>query len=1039
MFGRSFARATLGAFLLLVFALPAHAQSGEVVGQVTSADTGQPLAAAQVFLEGTGFGVVTSGEGRYTISNVPAGTYTVVVRLIGYADARRENIVVRPGEPTTIDLQLRSQALRLQEVVVTGVTDPTEGTRVPFTVARVSRDDLPVPSSNAVAALQGRVAGARVVSGGGQPGSGVSVRLRNRLSVNTGAAPLIVVDGVIQAASTVDIDPNDIESLEVVKGAAAASLYGARAQNGVIQIQTRRGRDVPLNATRITARSELGFGSIRQLPGVALAHQFLQNEQGQWVDMQGNVVDRQNRVIQPSRMMDQPYRTQTFDNFDRFFDAGRTSNTTVNLSRNMESTNFFFSAGDYRETGIVPDFNSGYERQNFRINLDHRIRDDLTLGLTSYYARSARDNLTPSPFFSLRFFPPDIDLNIRDEDGDFKIQPDPSMLENNPLYPLTAVDSWNWRSRTQGSAQLRYSPLSWLNFEGILSFDRSDRESATLYPKGYKTVNPGQLNDGQYTRSYAFDQSLNGTLQTSQIRTFGDLTARTRIRYNFERDDFESQQAQAREFRVFGLRSLNNGIQEFTSGSSNQVRSESLLGALGLDYGGRYIFDALIRQDGSSLFGPDDRWNTYYRVAAAWRMAEEDWWPFLGITEFKPRFSQGTAGARPGFSWRYETWSVGTAGPSKGQLGNRALRPELTTEREYGLDMIIQDRFSIELVYADTEVQDQLIPIPLPGVFGFSSQWQNAGVVDATAYEATFEAILVSQPEFSWRAGMVFDRTRSVLRDWPRSCYVTSVFYRCEGEDFGSMYGRSFMTSANDLQRHLGGRFADFADQFQVNDDGYLVPVGNANWTDGLSGGLWGTQVNVDGVNLPWGLPIVERDESGVFAQRQIGDANANFNLGFTNNFQWRGIQIYSLFDWKNGGDIYNETRQWPYRDNISPDQVQTGKPDERKKPIDYYEALYNTNSTNSHFVEDGSYVKLRELSVAYRFNQSQLQRFIGGLGMSGLSVELIGRNLLTFTNYSGDDPEVGSGGAGGVTENPFDSFGYPNFRTLTLGITIDF
>jgi len=1040
MLNRLSVGSVLAAALLMLAALPLQAQNATLTGVVTARDTGQPLANVSVFLDGTGYGTITGPNGRYTISNVTPGTYNVVAQTLGYADARRANVVLGRGATVTVDFALQMQVLSLQEVVVTGVADPTEGVRVPFTVARISREDIPVPSANVMQTLQGRVAGARVVQGSGQPGSGTSVRLRSRLSVNTGVSPLIVVDGVVQSASTVDLDPNDIESMEVVKGAAASSLYGARAQSGVIQITTRRGRDVGINTTRFTARSEYGFGMLARLPEIAQHHPYLQNEAGQWLDEDGNVVDRGNRVIQPNRMIDQPYRTQTYDNMSDVFDPGRTMNSTVNIARNTEATNFFFSVADYRETGVLPEFNEGYQRQNFRLNLDHRLRDNLTVAVTSYYSRSARQNLTGNPFWNLRFFPPDINVRVKDEDGDYKVLPDPTMMEANPLYAATNLDSRSYRSRTQGALTLRYNPMAWLNFEGIVAFDRSDREGATFFPKPYKTTGPSVVNDGQYARSYVFNQGINATLQSSLLRTFGDLTTRLRLRYNLERDDAESQSSTAREFRVMGLRSLNNGIQMFTGGSRTEVRSESVLAALGLDYGGRYIMDALVRTDGSSLFGPDDRWNTYYRAALAWRMAEEDWWPFRDfLTEFKPRISQGTAGARPGFTWRYETWSVGEAGPAKGQLGNRLLRPELATETEYGLDFIIRDRFSVELTYADTEVKDQLIPVPLPGVFGYSSQFQNAGTVRSKAYEATFEALLVSQPDFSWRSGFVFDRSRSTLHDWPRSCYITSVFYRCEGEDFGHMYGRRFMTSLQELNEHWGGRFAPYADQFQINDDGYLVPVGNATWRDGLSQGLWGTTVNIDGVNLPWGHPIIQRDENGVFDLLQMGDANPRLNVGWTNNFRWHGVQIFTLWDAKVGGDVYNNTRQWPYRDNFSPDQVQVGKPDERKKPLDYYSTLYNTNATNSHFVEDGSYIKLRQVSVGYRFSESQLARVMGGFGMSSLALELIGRNLLTFTNYSGVDPEVGSGGAGGVTENPYDNFGYPNFRTFTFGVTIEF
>jgi len=415
-------------------------------------------------------------------------------------------------------------------------------------------------------------------------------------------------------------------------------------------------------------------------------------------------------------------------------------------------------------------------------------------------------------------------------------------------------------------------------------------------------------------------------------------------------------------------------------------------------------------------------------------MAEEIWWPFDAITEFKPRISRGTAGARPNFMWRYETWLVDVTGVSKGQLGNRLLRPEVATETEYGLDFIIKDRFSVGLVYADTEVRDQLLPIALPGVAGYSAQWQNAGTVLSQAYEATFEALLVSQPDFSWRSGLQFDRSRSTLHDWNASCYRTGFRYRCAGEDFGDMVGRLFITKMEQLKEHWGGRFAPYADQFQINDDGYLVAVGNATWRDGLSKGLWGTKVNIDGVDFQWGHPILQlNQEGGLTGLLKMGSTDPKVNLGWTNSIQWRGVQFFTLFYGSLGWDVYNETRQNPYGEFMSPDQVQAGKPDDRKKPLDYYETLYDGYSWNSHFVEDASFLKLGQVSVGYRFSQSQLARVWGGFGMSSHTLELIVRNLFTLTNISGIDPEVAS------TESPKDSFGYPQFRTFTFGVTIQF
>lgn len=1014
-------------------------EAGTISGRVTGA-AGEPLSSAQIFLEGTGYGVLSDESGRYVISDIRPGTYTVVVRMVGHAEGRRSNLDVRPGEPQVVDFELETDVLSIQGVVVTGLADPVEGIRVPFTVSRLDRQDIVAPSVNPMSVLQGRVAGARVVSGGGQPGSGISVRLRARNSVNTSEAPLVVVDGVVLGSDILDVDPNDIEDIEVIRGAAAASLYGSRAQAGVIQITTRRGREAASDQTMITARTQIGFNQVARTPAIADRHPFRTNAAGEYLDLDGNVVSRSSRVLRADRMIDSEYGVPLYNHLDRFFDAGQSMNTNVTLARNTVATNFFISLADTRETGVVPQFNDGYARQNLRFNIDHRVRPDLTLGFTTYHMRSTRQNFEArNPFRDLMFIAPDVDISEPNPDGTpFHIQPDPFQQEPNPLYGISVVDSWNDRVRTQGSGNIRYNPTSWLNLDGLLAYDRSDRESSAFYPKGYKTLGASVLNNGQYSRSHQAAENLNGHLQGTILNSFGDLAARVRLRYLFEREDFESQTATARDLYVGGIPSLNAGQQQFTSGSAQAVRSEAVMLNAGLDYAGKYIGDFLVRRDVSSLFGPGNRWHNYYRASLSYLMSEESWWPSDFITAFKPRYSIGTAGSRPGFSWRYETWNVGQAGPSKGVLGNRNLRPEHATEQDFGLDMIFRDRVSLQLTYATSVVEDQLIPIPLPGFYGYSSQYQNAGTVETSAIEATLEAALVQRPDFTWSMGLVADRARSTLTDWQRTCYTTSTFYRCEGEDFGTMRTRRFLTGAEELP----GVHAGSSGQFQVNDDGYLVAVGDFDFTDGMRHDLWGTSVVIDGVTYGWGMPIEQRDEDGnVDHLAIVGTAVPDLSLGWSNDVNWRGIRFTSLWDFQIGGNAYNRTRQMPYRDNLSPDQVQAGKADEYKKPIDYYLPFYAAGSLSSHFVEPAGFAKLRELSLSYRFDQQRLASLgpVGRLGMDGLTLSLVGRNLLTFTRYSGIDPEVGSSSAGGVTENPYDEFAYPHFRTITIGAQVQF
>jgi len=238
------------------------------------------------------------------------------------------------------------------------------------------------------------------------------------------------------------------------------------------------------------------------------------------------------------------------------------------------------------------------------------------------------------------------------------------------------------------------------------------------------------------------------------------------------------------------------------------------------------------------------------------------------------------------------------------------------------------------------------------------------------------------------------------------------------------MYGTKWMTSLSELPSGVN------RDAFDVNDDGYVVYVGAGNsYEDGISDNLWGTTGSLNGNSYKWGMPIADKTEDGSTFQK-IGSVVPDFNLGFNTTFNYKGFSAYMVWDAQVGGDIYNATRQWPYRDNLSGDIDQQGKAEANKKPIQYYATLYNTNAVNSHFVEDGSYLKLRELSLDYTLGSETLSNLFGG-GSAGsflreVSFGVTGRNLVTITGYSGYDPDVLSDGF------RIDNFSYPVYRTIT-------
>jgi TonB-linked SusC/RagA family outer membrane protein len=1035
---------------LVCAATRAPAQTGRISGTVTDSVTAQPVPRAEVSVVGTGLRVATSETGTYVIDGVRAGTYVLDVRRIGFVGSRRTGVAVTADATTTVDFRLAPSVFRLQEVVVTGVLGEVEGVKLPFTVGRVTADQAPVPPPNAIEAIQGKIAGVTVVPTG-QPGGGTNIQLRTPTSINKSNSPLIAVDGTIlgtTAGSSADLNSLDIERYEVVKGAAGASLYGSRAQSGVIQIFTRRGDDIEEGRTQVTLRSEFGGNALVHKVRWARYHSFRMDPgQTTYVDTLGNPVGRDGRVDEPQtsggfRFQDNPYPDPVYDQVEAFFDPGSYLTNEVTIAHRAPSSNWFGSMGNHRSTGVI-DGHGGYRRNDVRLNLDHRPRRDVTLSFSGYYSRSVRDEMygagpDPNPFFDLINIAPDVNLRQADPDGSqFMFQPDEFGIRPNPLYKLSTEDNRTGRARFLGNVTLQYTPAGWLSFEGKASYDRSDRFESFFLDRGLKSDDAPTGDPGLIIHDHEIADAINASASVTLTRQYGATSVRTMLRALLEREDHDSTAARGDNLAVAGVPDLTNAQERSVNSTTEQIRATGYFAITSVDYAGKLILDGLVRRDGSSLFGQRETWHTYGRVSAAYRLAEERWWPFEQISEFKLRFSRGTAGGRPNFPDEYDTYEIDEAGNvTKETLGNPFLKPEHTTETEYGLDMVAFGKMSVQLSYARSTVRNELIAVPLLAPLGYPEQWQNAGTVVGNTYEATIEAQLLRKPSLSWRLGLVADRSRHRITEYDPPCLRIGLTYRCAGEPLGVMYGARFLRHPDELPAvHAGSR-----DQFQINDDGLLVPVGSGNnYTDGVAKSLWGTNVSIDGVSYPWGRPLRLQDPaSGGPAVVRIGDSNADFRFGLSNQVTWKNLVLYGLVDVQVGGQVYNATKQRMYQWWRSADEDQVGKPDALKKPPAYYSALYNADDANEWFVEPGGFVKLREVSVRYRVPVQHLAG-LRSLGIRGASLSLVGRNLFTITDYSGYDPEVRSSDPTVDAVVRLDDFTYPRFRTVTGAVLLEF
>ncbi len=1079
---------------------------GSITGIVKDATTGAPLGSVNVVIDGTALGSVTSSEGRYTIANVQAGIVTLKASRIGYSATTISDMRVTAGAATTKDIALSVQALILSGVVSTGLTDPGSGTRNPFSVASVGPEKLEVASfNNPLEVLAGKVASLQI-RGGNSPGSDVNIQIRNPLSITGFTQPLIIIDGVIQmqddptigaraiSGNPFDLNGANIESIEVVRGAAAAALYGQQAANGVINITTKKGSDLALGTTRLALGNEAGLAQLGKKLPISTHHQYLVNEDNQFVDNAGRVIPilRQTSfVVDPNRFVDNEWGVPIYDNVSALYKIGYSLRNSFNLSQNSLATNFNISATVQQESGVVRSA-GGSSSQNVGVNLDYRAGSSLSAGMGVSYNRAYTANLAlnpegagnANPFLNASNICKCVNIKAIDPlTGDYIPHPDGSggaetgSLSDaaNPLYFEAHRDEWDRRAGLQVNGNATFRPSSVLSINTQGGYNRADREEQLSFLKKGDLLENGQTSVGEFDLAQSLDEQYNGRARVGILAGLGGWTVRANVSTGGTLQKRNS-------ISVTGDTLLQNQpdynyIRRVQVGSVvRDTRQIDYSANLALDYNQKYIVDMVYRTDGSSLLPPDTRWNANGRASAAWALSEEPWWPFADFTLFKPRYSIGTAGNNPSFQARYELYNqntgTGVTRVSKSNLGNDEILPEEVTEQEFGVDMTFRNRYSLSLTYVRNTVKNQIRPDTILAYTGFDTQQANLGDLQGDTYEATFEAQWIQTRTLRWSSTLVLDRSRQKITSYPRLCdrsvgnsnSTTSTYQRyCEGFVFGQIFGRYHLTDKSQLAPvHQAANFVNStgatvtgsgaADtHFQVNDEGWLVAVGpGGSWTDMR----WGQEFIIDGIEYEWGLPIYGTvyDADGLpdgTASRIIGNGLPDFSFGFGNQLslgRWT-VSVQTLG--QVGGHIFNQAkvRSMNRLNHAVLDQV--GKPDYLKKTIDYYiqaetccdpdEGNYGGLTSNEttafeSWIESGTFLKLNELRIAYRMDQGL--PILRKLGMTGGSIAFATRDLFTITRYSGYDPQVSNPGN---TTGRVDRAVSPNTRSMTVQLRLNF
>jgi len=1026
------------AFVVLAVATLSYAQSGSVSGVVKDAKTGETLPGANVVLKPIQRGAATDANGHYIIKNVPNGTYTLKISFTGYNPFTKK-VQINNGQ-TVVNAELKSDFFGLNEVVVTGVSKGTETKKLGFSVDKISEKDLQeVPATNAADALRGKAPGIEIVSASGDPSSAPTIRFRGTTSITGDSSPLIIVDGVITSGNLNDINMQDVKSIEVTKGAAASSLYGSLAGNGVIQITTKSNSEQSTE-TQVTVKSEYGFSQIAKDYPVATKHPF--TTQGIQLTSNGKYVKSwpNAQSYDSDRRFDNDFPV-LYDNVNAIFTGKPYDKNYVSIANTANDFNYSASYEGLNQGGVIEPADP-YKRDNVHLNANYTPSDKFNIHFTGSYIKVDAPRYNEQGqgnfFYSALTAMPYMDMTEKNSNGEYAFKPTGYDIQNsnwvNPLYVASHRTYKFTRDRLITGANAEFNITDNLSVHGSQSLDKSWRYNTTFYPTDYKSIDPNSTTTlGQEDRRSITDSRAVTQLWAQFEKQFNNFNFSSTAKFLHEDQKYETFNAFGYGYPVPGIRDMSALENDSYSISSNQheIVATNWILSTNLDYKDKIIAGGVIQRNGSSLFGPKARWNTYYRGSLAYRITEDLDIP--NINEWKIRASYGTSGNRPPFQAQYETYSVSSTGVSPDILGNNEIKPSTIGELEVGTNITFLQRLNFKFNYAETHVKNDYLNVPLPANSGYNSQWQNVGELYSNTYEVSLAGQIINTKDISWRANVNWSRTRQKYTDLgPVPAYTRSlggtaidIFRVQEGEPYGSMYGNIALTSLDQLTV-VNGQVMNWGvdtngdgqlttDDYMVNSDGYVVPKGTH-----------GTQQE---------QVVYKVDKKGEKVNGYMGNTQPDFQAGFSTTFNYKGLSFHALVDWVQGPDVYNYTKQLLMFNNRHKQQQIYGANGYDVAYADGSSHIYNSGSPSSYFVEDASFVKLRELSLSYTLPNSLLGSLANTIDRIKLTVA--GENLFTWTDYSGWDPEVAL--RTNATNFRLDEYSYPNFRTLKGSIEVRF
>lgn len=996
---KHFGKISLVLLSLLLTTVSAFAQGRTITGTVID-DENEPLVGITIAVKNSTTGTTTDIDGKYSIS-VQGDHSVLVFSYLGFAKQE-----IQVGGKSVINVVMKPDLQTLDEVVIVGYSAIRKQSLTGALQTVDSKKLLDATTPSAENLLVGKAPGVFVSTPSGRPGEKASVVIRGKSTLSGSTDPLWVIDGVIVGSSPYDINPNDIESMTVLKDAASTAIYGSQGANGVIVVTTKKARSGKpvVSASAKFVATTLNNGALEMMNGAELYDYF---------DSFPN-----KNVLSNTSWWNPELRNRNYDWWDSAKKTGFAQDYNMSITGGSEKLRTYFSLGYYDEKGAVKGYE--FDRYNALFKVEYEVAKWLTIKPQVVGAIKKIDNREHSVSAMYANLPWD---SPYDSNGNLVgIAPINSWVNssnNNYLWDL----QWNFsKSKVHeiaGNFDFDVRITDWLTFASVNSYKYN-----TL---SYTAYTDPRSSDGLSVNGRIEDQTRNyNRLYTNQLFRINKIIDKHMINavLGYEWNQYSSKTTQSKTTSIppgFEVGKVGS-IPELATSARNEWAVQSFLSNVNYTYDNRYLAQVSLRRDGSSKISKDNRWGTFASISGGWNINNEEFFKFEDITTLKLRASFGTVGNLPNTLYPYQglfsadkSYSYnGIPGALLTQYGNNDLKWEKSKAFGIGLDVSYLDRFNVTLDYYKKNTTDLLFQVPLPAVTGVGSIWKNAGEIQNQGFEVSVSADIIRNRELTWNVSGNLGMNRNKVIE---------------------LYGGMSQIIASD-NSGIAGSASKIYTPGKDADTWYLKEWAGV---DPQTGSPQWYKTDADG-NRVITQKYAEADEVAV------GRYTPNFYGGFSTSATYKGFDVSAVFGYSVGGQIYNYSRTEYDSDGAYTDRNQMKlhngwtrwekEGDIATHPKAEYGNKSESNKASSRFLETGTYLKLRNVTLGYT-----LPKLIPYL--SNIRVYVSGENLFTITHYSGVSPEVSPkiSYAGTINESQTMSgtnvSSYPQTRKFVFGINI--